>query len=310
VSTGLRDGRCNVQNPDLITRGSLVGALARYFAKGLIAAVLAALVACLYIYASNARMLERRYPVVRAPITAASGPDAVQRGKRLADLTGCTDCHRPDLRGGVFVDEGWMYGRYYASNLTLKAQAYSDEDLARIVRLGVRPDGRGVIAMPSFGFVRLTDSEIADIICFIRTLPAGGADQPEHFIGPLDQWDLWQGRKFKTAVSYVAEERGKDPIDAGPQHAAARHIVGIVCAECHGGDLKGNGWDSGAPDLVVIQSYGLPELTRLLRTGSAVGERTLGLMTRVAKDRLRHLSDQEIADIHGYLVARAKMPSP
>ena len=86
--------------------------------------------------------------------------------------------------------------------------------------------------------------------------------------------------------------------------------MGIVCAECHGGDLKGNGWDSGAPDLIVIQSYGLPELKRLLRTGTAVGERTLGLMTRVAKDRLHHLSDQEIADIHGYLVARAKVPLP
>jgi cytochrome c553 len=33
-------------------------------------------------------------------------------------------------------------------------------------------------------------------------------------------------------------------------------------------------------------------------------------MTRVAKDRLHHLSDQEIADIHAYLVARAKVPLP
>ena len=284
-------------------------ALARYGVRGLIGVVVAALGFCLYVYASNVRMLERRHPVVRVPIAAATGPEAVQRGKRLADLTGCTDCHRKDLRGGVFVDEGWMHGRYYAANLTLKAKRYSDEELARVVRLGVRPDGRGVVAMPSFGFVRLTDSEMADILAFLRNMPAGGADQPEHFIGPLDHWDLWRGRNFKTAVSYVAEEQGKQPVDAGPQYAAGRHLAGIVCAECHGGALKGNGWDSGAPDLIVIQSYGLAELTRLLRTGTAVGERKLGLMTRVAKDRLHNLSDQEIADIHAYLVARAKLPS-
>ena len=55
---------------------------------------------------------------------------------------------------------------------------------------------------------------------------------------------------------------------------------------------------------------GLIGVKGLLRTGTAVGERTLGLMTRVAKHRLHHLSDQEIADIHGYLVARAKVPLP
>jgi hypothetical protein len=44
--------------------------------------------------------------------------------------------------------------------------------------------------------------------------------------------------------------------------------------------------------------------------GTALGERTLGLMTRVAKDRLHCLSDQKIADIHGDLVARAKLPLP
>jgi mono/diheme cytochrome c family protein len=284
-------------------------ALARYCAKGLIGVIVGAFGVCLYVYVSNARMLERTYPVVQVPMPAASGPEAVHRGKRLADITGCTDCHRQDLRGGVFTDEGWMYGRYYASNLTLKAQLYSDEDLARIVRLGVRPDGRGVVAMPSFAFVMLTDSEMADIIAYLRAVPVGGADQPDHFIGPLDHWNLWRGQIFKMAVSYVAEERNKEPVDVGPEHAAGRHLAAIVCAECHGGNLKGNGWDSGAPDLVVIKSYGLPELKRLLRTGTAVGGRQLDLMTRAAKDRLHRLSDRDISDIHAYLVARANLAS-
>jgi mono/diheme cytochrome c family protein len=155
-----------------------VVAIRRHYAKGLIGVIVAALGACFYVYVSNVRMLEHRYPVVPVPMPTASGSDAVQRGKRLADLTGCTDCHRQDLRGGVFIDEGWMYGRYHASNLTLKAQLYSDEDLARIVRLGVRPDGRGMVAMPSFGFVRLTDREMADIIAFCGRCRRAGLINP------------------------------------------------------------------------------------------------------------------------------------
>jgi mono/diheme cytochrome c family protein len=281
----------------------------RSLGRSIAVITIAALAFCAFVYFSNARLLARSYPVAQVTLPVASSPDAAQRGKALADVTGCTDCHRPDLRGGVFEDGGWLHGTYYAANLTLKAQQYSDGDLARIVRLGVRPDGRGVIAMPAMGYVRLTDTEMADIIAFLRSLPPGGVEQPAHFIGPLDQWDLWRGQAFKTAASYVDGERRKEPPDAGPEHAAARHLVGIVCAECHGGDLKGNGWDSGAPDLAVILAYGVPEFTRLLRTGIAADGKERGLMTGVARSRLHNLTDQQIGDIHAYLTARAKPAS-
>ena len=278
----------------------------RWTAGVLVASMLATSGFGAYVYLANKRLLDRRYEVMRAPVPAAAGAEAVQRGKRLADLTGCTDCHRTDLRGGLFGEEDWLHGYYYASNLTQKARTYSDEDLARIVRDGVRPDGRGVAAMPAMGFVRLTDGEMADIIAFIRSMPAGGAEQPDHFIGPLDSWDLWRGIVNQPAVSYVAAERVKDPAEIGPEHAVSRHLARIVCAECHGGDLKGNGWDSGAPDLAVVQAYGLPEFTRLMRTGIGVDGKEHGLMTSVAKARFKHFSDEEIAGLHVYLLARAR----
>src|SRR5512141_260119 len=160
-----------------------MGILTHTGTRIVVAALVGLVGSAMYVHESNRRLLDQRYPVVGDSVRAASGTDAVRRGKRLADLTGCTDCHGPDLRGHLFADEGWLHGRYYASNITLKAKAYSDEDLARIVRRGVRPDGRGVIAMPAMGFVRLTDSEMADVLAFVRSLPSGGADQPGHYIG-------------------------------------------------------------------------------------------------------------------------------
>ncbi len=285
-------------------------ALSKRTSAGIIVAALAGLAGfATLVLESNRRALDHRYPVVREPVAAATDPGAVARGKRLADLTGCTDCHGPDLRGRLFDDEGWLHGRYYASNLTLRARIYSDEDIARIVRRGVRPDGRGVIAMPAMGFVRVTDQEMADILAFLRSQPAGGPEQPTHYFGPLDQWELWRGGNIKPAITYVAGERTKEPPDAGPQHAAARHLAGIVCAECHGGDLRGNGWDTGAPDLGVVRSYGPAEFTRLLRTGIGADGKEHGLMSEIARARLYHLTDEEIAALHAYLVARANLPS-
>ena len=283
--------------------------IVRYTTYALLGCVAASLAFSMYVYFATTRMFGQRYPVVAAALPPSAGPEAIARGKWLADRAGCTDCHHADLRGSLFADEGWLHGRYYASNLTRKAQVYSDEDLARIVRLGVRPDGKSVVAMPSMGFVHLTDGEMADIIAFIRSLPAGGPDQPDHYVGPLDRWDfLNDGKGMRIGVWYVDQEQRKDPVAAGPEHEAARHLTSIACRECHAGDLTGDGWGSDAPDLVVATAYGLPEFTRLLRTGIGADGKEHGLMTKVAKSRLHHFTDQEIAGIHAYLLARAALP--
>ena len=48
-----------------------------------------------------------RWPVERPQVTlvASSDPGAVARGKRVATLNGCHDCHGKDLRGQFFHDE-------------------------------------------------------------------------------------------------------------------------------------------------------------------------------------------------------------
>ena len=148
---------------------------------------------------------------------------------------------------------------------------------------------------------------MAAIIAFIRSMPPGGSVQPDHHTGPLDQWDLWIG-KLKPAISYVASERMKAPADLGPAHEYGRHLVAIVCTECHGGDLTGNGWDSGAPDLAVVSAYSRELLVGLLSTGIGADGRQHGLMSQVSRDRLHHLTDRDISAIHEYLLERAKRP--
>jgi hypothetical protein len=59
------------------------------------------------------------------------------------------------------------------------------------------------------------------------------------------------------------------------------------------------------PDLAVAAAYDLPRFARLLRTGIGRDGKDHGLMSEVARGWLKYLSDDQIAGLHAYLVARA-----
>src|SRR5690606_29903099 len=105
-------------------------------------------------------------------------------------INGCTDCHGPDLSGGVMVDEPPF--RVVASNLTSGrggiGTSYSEIDLDRVIRHGVRPDGGPVLVMPSSGYNRLSDDDAARIIAYLRSLPPVDNELPRtqvRFLGRI-----------------------------------------------------------------------------------------------------------------------------
>jgi hypothetical protein len=56
------------------------------------------------------------------------------------------------------------------------------------------------------------------------------------------------------------------------------------------------------PDLRIAAGYTLEQFTHFMRTGKA---RELKLMSDMARRRFSHFTEDEIAELHGYLVARA-----
>jgi acetylornithine deacetylase/succinyl-diaminopimelate desuccinylase-like protein len=59
----------------------------------------------------------------------------------------------------VFFDQP-MLARLVAPNVVRAIKGYSDAELARLLRHGVRPDGRGVAVMPSSTFYHLDDADL------------------------------------------------------------------------------------------------------------------------------------------------------
>jgi len=235
-------------------------------------------------------------------VRAAVGPEAVARGRHLARLYGCGGCHRANLQGQEWETSFWG-GEMWSANLTHAMPRYTDAELARAIRAGVRQDGSMLWGMPSESWVRVTDAEMADLLAYLRTFRPAGEVHPATSFGPKTRLQILMG-KAEPTVDWVERARANPSFDAGPAFMRGRHLADTVCSECHGSDLKGRPGDT--PDLLIAAAYDRPGFTRLMRTGIAADGQEKGLMTEVARSRFSHFTDEELADVHDYLTARAE----
>lgn len=231
---------------------------------------------------------------------AESAKAQIAHGDRLTQVLGCTGCHDKDLQGKRFYE-------LYASNLTREVPRYSDEQLKRLLREGVRPTGRDVWAMPSQLFQHLSEPDEAALIRYLRILkPAGQPTQPRLPWAPDAERMIAEG-KIKPAAATVRETKYLGPVDLGPRYALGRYITRVTCAECHGPKLEGG---ENIPNLIVAGGYSREEFDKLLAQGISTGHRKLKeLMVKVARGRFTHLTPHERDALYAYLKARAERPS-
>lgn len=239
-------------------------------------------------------------PAVRR--VAAIGPGAVERGRHVATINGCHDCHGESLEGKLFHDEMPII-RAYAPNLSRAMAQQTDAELDRAIRHGVAADGRPLWVMPSSAFAQLTDAETADLLAYLRTFKPTGEVQPRLQVGPVGRLGVLLGQ-FKSEPELIKASAGGSLEDLGAKHAQGRDLA-RACVECHGADLKGSKMLK-APDLTLAAAYDPADFERLLRTGVAAGDRKVGLMSQIAPVRFNILTAQEIASLHDYLKARAE----
>src|SRR3954452_796325 len=124
--------------------------------------------------------------VTIATVLPVSAEETVERGQYLATIMDCAGCHttgallgKPDPQrhlGGSEV--GFQIpglGVFYPPNLTPEPKpgigSWTEADIIRAVRTGVRPDGR-VLApvMPYHSYVKLTDADAQALASYLRSL--------------------------------------------------------------------------------------------------------------------------------------------
>lgn len=261
------------------------------------------------VYALSERIVRRAYdePLVSLPVPADSA--SIAEGGRLALVHGCRGCHTNALTGEFLVDDP-MLARLVAPNLTASVRRYSDPELVRIIRRGVRPNGRSVWAMASEMYAPLSDEDLGRILAYLHSLPEAPGPDPMLSLGPLGRFGITVGQ-FTSAAALVRETDSLTAAGAfptsGEANARGAYLVRTSCTECHGLTLRGG---DSVPDLRIAAGYTPEQFAHFFKTGEALGGRELKTMSNMARSRFSHLTDAEVAAIHGYLVARAAALPP
>jgi cytochrome c553 len=272
----------------------------KWLGLGVGALTVLALGAAAFVYLLSERMIRKTYDLPRSSIAFPTESIVLTGGQRLATVRGCYNgCHGERLDGGVFIDQP-LLARLVAPNLTRVVAQYSDAELERVIRHGVRRNGRSTLGMPSSMFYHLSDQDLGAIIAFLRSAPVTEGPATEISLGPLARLGLALG-KYQPQAELIDHDAPRLAVRDTSDHITfGKYLALTSCTECHGLDLRGNP-DRSTPNLGIAATYSEEDFARLMRTGNALGGRELRLMSDVARRRFSHLTAGEIKALHSYL---------
>lgn len=261
-------------------------------------------------YFSTESRLNKRYSV--SPQTLYITPDSAMlgKGKRLASVKGCMECHGADLSGKI-MHEDFMLGRLVSANLTrgkggLPAD-YGMRDWVLALKHGLKRDGTPLIFMPSHEFYLLSEYDMKAIIAYCSTVPSVDNELPEIKLGPmvrvlsdLGKFPLVPAEMVDHDHQLISSVKEEVSVEFGKYLATS-------CSGCHKESMKGGeALAPGLPVVADISSTGNPgrwtedQWITTLRTGVTPEGKTLNpaeMPWPMAKD----LTDVELKALRKYL---------
>ncbi len=224
--------------------GVFIGGLIGLLALGLIAVFAISAIQTGKTYAIQAEKLD-----VSVPSDAAS----IERGRYLVRVVGaCEDCHGPDL-GGKRVDIDAAVATVHGSNLTAGAggvqATYTDADFVRAIRYGVKPDGSGILVMPSEDFNRFSDADLGAIIAYLKTVSPVNRQKGAPQLPLLGRFLLAAGLIPSPSIDRIdvnAARPSAVAMGATPEYGG--YLANISCVGCHARNFSGGAVPGAGPD--------------------------------------------------------------
>lgn len=254
--------------------------------------------------AVSASRLNRTYEVTADfDINVTHDPESIAEGERLYTIM-CQSCHGEDLAGQTESD--LMFGQIFIANLTTGAGgiggSYSDEDIARSVWYGVKPNGSPTLIMPPELSPAINVTDMENLIAYIRSVPPVDTDYPEMRPGPMlrvmhatNQFPLVTAEFVQMDALPPGSISPDDVLAFGAQRAA-------FCTACHGTDFTGNSI-VGAPNITphetALGTWTEEAFVQALREG--VRSDGSAISTDMPWETLRLYTDDEIHAIWTYL---------
>ncbi len=265
------------------------------------------LVATGTVYAVSERTIRATHDVPDHVLVVPTDADAIARGRHLATIRGCVDCHAKDFSGTMVIDDPAI-ARVGGANLTngRNGGALSGRDWERAVRHGVRRDGQPLLVMPSEEFTGMSDEDLAAIIAYARSLPAVTKPALPVQLGPVLR-AMSVAKQITVAADVIDHQRRHVARVTVEPTATYGAYLAAGCTGCHGSGFSGGKIPGAPPDWKPaanitpsgIGHYSADDFSRLLRTGrrpdgSAVDSLMPWKLTR-------EMTDTEIAAVYAFL---------
>lgn len=231
---------------------------------------------------------------------------SIANGEYLTAIHACATCHGTVLEGDLLMDAPPF--RVSATNLTGGAggigNSYTDGDWLRAIRHGVKPDGQGIMIMPSDVYYALSDEDVGDMIAYIKTLAPVDNELPTTVIKLMGRMIAGIDENFGSPASLVPEEPRMSMPERGPASEYGKYRSGTYCAACHGADLAGaqppDPSSPFAPGLLPYAAGSLESFTAAVRLGSTPDGRRLDPVY-MPWPSLGQMTDQDVEAIYLYL---------
>src|SRR5882672_4288903 len=265
--------------------------------------------------AANLLADRKRVRVVKVDVTAVAVPAdaaALASGKYLFESRGCSECHGSNGKGRVMIDA--PNGLYVKSpNITAGGNVvaqYTVEDWVRVVRHGVKADGRPVLIMPSQDYNRLSDADVGALIAYVKSLlPVSG--EPAEIRFPFLIKALYVVGLVPDAAEVI--DHTLPPAAAVPVGPTVEHgkYVANMCIGCHGPGLSGGKIPGAPPEWPAASNLTPGEGTALARYASAENLRAMfrsgrrpdasAVSTAMPFESLRALNGTDVDALYAYL---------
>ena len=221
---------------------------------------------------------EKTYSFTAETLSVPTDQATINRGKHLAVIKGCTDCHGSNMAGKVMVDDVPL-GRLAARNLTkgkggLSAK-YSAADWLVALRHGVDPNtGKPLLFMPSHETTQLAKSDMTALIAYCQQLAPVDIELPPVRRGPLLNVMSYLGKMPLFPVEMIDHTKRMVASADTTESIAQGKYLAVSCSGCHQPNLKGGDPIApGFPPAPNITSSGDPgkwtlaQFVHTLRTG-------------------------------------------
>ena len=197
--------------------------------------------------------------VLGAGVSTATAETPVERGGYLVNaVMACDGCHTPRGPQGFDMSKRFSGGSQLfdelafvvkGSNITPDKDtgigSWSDADIKKLMRDGIRPNGTPVAPQMPYGFYKiLTDSDLDAIVAYMRTIaPVKNEVQAPNYKAPM------QASIIPGAEKPIGATVPDDPVKPGFYLSTIAH-----CMECHsrkpgeGQDFV-NWWGKGGNDM-------------------------------------------------------------